>query len=140
MKYEYLKHTADVKFKAYGKNLEETFSNSALAMFNVITETDKVKEILTKSFSVKGKDLKALLYNFLEELLFLIDADFFLLSKVKSLTINKIGKEYSLSCLVVGDTISKDYSTDGDIKAITYHEMEIKQDSQKTMIQVVLDI
>ena len=39
--YEYLEHTADVKFLAYGKTLEEVFENAALAMFNVMIDTEK---------------------------------------------------------------------------------------------------
>ena len=42
MKYRFLSHTADVKFKAYGKTLNESFENSALAMFNVMY-TGKIK-------------------------------------------------------------------------------------------------
>jgi SHS2 domain-containing protein len=139
MKFEYFEHTADVMFKAYGKTLEKAFENSALATFHVMTDTEKVKAVLNKSISVKGHDLKALLYNFLEELLFLLDTEFFLLSKVKGLKIDKIGKEYVLSTLVSGD-LAASYSTHGDVKAITYNEMEIKETTGGCTIQVVLDI
>ena len=30
--FEYLEHTADIKFLTYGKTLEEVFENAALAM------------------------------------------------------------------------------------------------------------
>ena len=41
-KYKFFEHTADAKFQAYGKSVEEAFSNAALAMFSVITDTSKI--------------------------------------------------------------------------------------------------
>ena len=76
MKYKFLKHTADVKFQAYGKTLEESFANAALAMFSVMTDVKKIKPIIKKEFNMKGIDQKQLLYKFLEEFLFLMDAKF----------------------------------------------------------------
>ena len=60
-KYEYLPHTADVKFRAYGKNLEETFSNAATAMMNIMVDTKKVKTATTKKIETEGDDLQSLL-------------------------------------------------------------------------------
>ncbi len=39
--FEFLEHMADAYVAAYGKNLAEAFENAALAMFNVMTETEK---------------------------------------------------------------------------------------------------
>ena len=43
--YEYLEHTAEAKFAAYGKTMEEAFSHAAVAMENIIVETEKIKPI-----------------------------------------------------------------------------------------------
>jgi SHS2 domain-containing protein len=45
--YEYLEHTADVRFRAYGKSLEQAFENAALAMLNVMVETCSVNYSLS---------------------------------------------------------------------------------------------
>ena len=82
MKYKFLKHTADIKFQAFGKTLEKSFENSALAMSNSMYE-QKVKSKLKKKINVSGKNLESLLYNFLEELLFLLDSKGFFVSKIK---------------------------------------------------------
>ena len=34
-RFEVMEHTADAKFKAFGKNDEEKFTNAAVAMFNI---------------------------------------------------------------------------------------------------------
>ena len=55
MKFVFLPHTADVKFQAYGKTLEEVYENSALALINRICNK-KIKAIKKVKFKVKGKD------------------------------------------------------------------------------------
>ena len=138
--YEYFEHTADVKFRAHGKNLEEAFSNAAFAMFNVMINNEDVQPVMRKSISVNGKDLKALLYNFLEEILFLLDSEHFLLSKVDKIKIDRMSGAYVLTALIVGDKTGDKYETSGDVKAITYNEMEIKEEQGGCSVQVVLDI
>jgi len=83
MQYKYISHTADVKFKAFGRNIDAVFSNSALAMFNILGPTNKVKSTKTKKIKVKTKSYDQLLYDFLQELLFLLDTEHFFLHKVK---------------------------------------------------------
>ena len=137
MKFKFFEHTADAKFQAYGKDLEEAFSNAAIAMYNVITDTNKIKAKIKKEIKVEGGDLKSLLYNWLEEFLFLIDTEDFLLSKVEKLKINKMDDTYELMAVAYGDKVGS-YEVKGDIKAVTYQEMEIKK--KPAMVQVVVDI
>jgi len=138
-KYEFFEHTADAKFRAYGKSLEEAFKNAAHAMFSIIT-SDKIGSRITKSITVQGSDLESLLYNFLEEFLFLLDSDFFLLNQIESIKINNVGKEYMLSALVNGDSNTEKYVTETHVKAVTYNEMSINQENEKFVVQVVLDL
>ncbi|MFH0978070.1 MAG: archease [Candidatus Woesearchaeota archaeon] len=136
MRYEFFEHTADAKFRAYGKNLEEAFSNAAEAMFSVMVDCTKVKQTEEREISATGSDTKALLYNFLEELLFLLDSEGFFLHSVKSLKI----KGNDLVATVIGDASTEDYSTHGDVKAVTYNEMEIEEKKGHCFVQVVVDV
>ena len=139
-KFKFLEHTADAKFQAYGKTMEEAFSNAALAMFSILTDTKKIKKKIKKGIEARGHDLKSLLYNYLEELLFLIDTENFLLNRIEQLKLHKKEKEYFLEAIVVGDRYSEKYKTTGDIKAVTYNEMEIKEEKGNVMVQVVVDL
>ena len=131
MKYEFLEHTADAKFRAYGKNLNEQFLNAALAMTSIMFDPKKVKPKIKKEIKIKGLDQKSLLYNLLEELLYLMDTEFFLLNKVSNLKI----KDNTLTATLYGDKASN-YKTTGDVKAVTYQQMEIT----KNYVQVIVDI
>lgn len=134
MKYKFLEHKADAKFQAFGKNLNEAFSNAALAMFSIMVNTKKIEGRTKKEIKVKGKDKKSLLYNFLEELLFLLDTEHFLLHKIEKLEI----KNNELKAKIIGDKISKKYEILGEVKAVTYNQMEIKE--KPYMVQVVVDL
>ncbi|MCA9487518.1 MAG: archease [Nanoarchaeota archaeon] len=133
-KFIFLEHTADIKFQAFGKSLEKAFENSAYALKKTIY-SKKIKKKLIKKVSIKGKDQESLLYNFLEELIFLFDSEKFLLSKIKELKI----EENKLKAILVGD-LAENYNLEMHIKAITYNEMFVKKEKNKWIVQVVLDI
>ena len=80
MKYEYLSHTADTKFKAYGKTLEEAFAKAALALTNVMVDSTKIQKKITKKIVARGDDLESLLYDFLEQFLIFLDSENFFLA------------------------------------------------------------
>ena len=136
-KFEFLEHTADIKFRAFGKTLEEVFENSASALKEILVGDEKVKKNIKKNISVKGKDYESLLYNFLEEFLILFDSENFLLSDVKSIKIDE--KNLTAEAEVSGDD-AKDYQIDEHIKAITYNEMYIKKTKKGWEAQVVVDV
>ncbi|MFO7981529.1 MAG: archease [Candidatus Aminicenantes bacterium] len=139
MKYEFMNHTADAQFRAYGSSLEEAFQNAAEATANLMWETEKIKPIKRKNVNVKGKDRKQMLVNFLEEILFLFESDDFLVHSIKDLSIHKDKKGYQLKAYFEGDQISDKYEIFGSIKAVTYNEMIIES-NDSYMIQVVVDI
>ncbi len=136
MKYEFLPHTADTKFRAYGKTLEEAFTNSAYAMTDVITDHKKVSSTIEKTIKVESENQESLLYDFLEQFLILLDSEGFLLNKIKELKITK----NKLTAKVSGDTKPENYEISTHIKAVTYQEMFIKKEKDQFIIQVIVDI
>ena len=135
-KFKFLEHTADVKFQAFGKTLEKAFENSALALKETISGKIKVKNKVKKKFEIKGKDNESLLYNFLEEFLFLLDSEDFLFSKINKIKI----KDNKLICKISGDKASS-YKFSNDVKAVTYNSMFVRQEKKGGWIcQVVLDV
>lgn len=136
-KFKFLEHTADIKFQAFGKDIEEAFENAALALKKTICEETEILEKEEKKIEVKGKDFESLLYNFLEEFLFLVDGENFLLSKIKNLEIDK--KNFKLNAIVSGDK-ANNYEFTNKVKAVTYNEMFVRQERGKWVVQVVLDV
>lgn len=138
--YEYLPHTADVRFRAYGKTLEKVFENCAIATFNIMVDTKNVKAKTIRSIAAEGADLQALLQHFLEQFIILIDTDNFFLSKIRKIVIKKRKGKYVLTAVAVGDE-AKNYETLGPlVKAITYNEMIVRQEGKQWVAQVLVDI
>jgi len=135
MDYEFLEHTADVKFKAYGKTVEEAFVNSARALLETIYQDTGIDAKTEKVIEVEGDDDKALLYNFLEEIIFLLDSDDFIVSEVRDLKIEG-GR---LGATLVGDDTSG-YEFSNDVKAITYNDMSIKKKGNLWEVIGVFDV
>jgi len=136
MRYRFIEHTADIKFRAFGNTIEEAFENSALAMFHVMYSGGASKKI-RKNISVQGKDFESLLYNFLEELLILFDSEKFFVSEIVRLKIDK--KNFKLNTELAGGK-AENYKIGTDVKAVTYNEMLVHEKNGKWICQVVVDV
>lgn len=130
-RFEYFSHTADAKFRAYGKNIEEQFSNAAIATFNIMFSPDKIKPIIKKEINLEAKRTESLLYDWIDELLFHLDSKRWFLSRIDKIEI----KDNKLHAIVFGDDY-KNYNISGHVKGVTYSEMEIT----KEYVQIVLDM
>jgi SHS2 domain-containing protein len=138
-KYKFFHHTADAKFQAFGQTLEETFTHAALALSSLMWDWEKVAKNIEIPVLIEGKDLEQLLQNFLEEILYLLDTQNFLLSSVGAISLEKERKAWKIRALFVGDALADEYEIFGDVKAVTYNEM-IVNDKAPFMVQVVVDI
>lgn len=139
-KFKFLEHTADIKFQAFGRSMEEAFKNSALATSESVY-SGNIEKILTNEIKIRGTDKENLLYNFLDEIIFLFDAEKFLVSEVRDLKIKKTEKagSFELTAILVGDSSEK-YEIKEHIKSVTYHEMFVREEGDKWVAQVVLDV
>lgn len=138
-KFEFFDVTADVGFRAYGKTLDDAFENAALALFEVMTDTSKIKPQVEKKISIEAEDEYALLYDWLSEFLFILDVEYFMFSKFE-VKIKEKDSQYSLEGMAWGDEFNpKRHESRDEVKAVTYHLMDIKKD-KGYVVQVILDI
>jgi SHS2 domain-containing protein len=136
MKFKFLPHTADIKFRASGKTIEELFENSALALITSLTDK-KIKSKKKITIRAEANDLEGLMYNFLEEFLFLLDSENFIAGNIEEIKLDK--ETFRIIAKVSGDDAKSNYEIN-HIKAITYSEMEIKHLPNRWVAQVVLDV
>jgi SHS2 domain-containing protein len=139
--YEYLEHTADIKFIAYGKNLEDVFENAALAMFNVIIDTEKVSEKTAEEIRLKSPDLESLLVDWLSELLYLFEVNEIVFKKFRVEEIREEEGEYSITARASGEKYyPESHPFETEIKAVTYNQLEVEKIDDGWKAQVVVDI
>lgn len=139
--FKVLEHTADEYIMAYGSDLGEAFESAALALFEVMTDTKTVEPKDEERIEVEAEDEAALLYSWLESLLVRFSVEGKLYSKFN---VNKIAQEngvYSLEATIWGEIYNSDkHLSRTDVKAITYHRMEILKEKDRVAVKFVLDI
>ncbi len=129
--------TSDTAFEANGKNLNELFSSSALAMFEVMINTKQIKPEVKREIKIQANDLKGLLFEWLNELLVFYGAENLAFSKFE-LKIDE--KNFKLEATCWGEEINPDkHETRAEVKAATYHKMEIEK-NEMWKARVILDI
>jgi SHS2 domain-containing protein len=139
--YESLEHTADAYLAAYGKDLAEAFENAASAMFNVMTEVEKIRPTTEDEVEVNGEDEYALLYNWLEALLLRFELKGMLYSKFKVLQLSQEPHGFVLGAEMWGERFDpKRHLQKVGIKAATYHRMEIITSPGGVTLKFLLDI
>jgi SHS2 domain-containing protein len=139
-RYKFLEHTADAKFQAYGKTLEEAFANAALALTDVVIEQIDVHPNEARKIEVISESKESLLYDFLEKILLLMETSRFAIADIPELEIKTKGKEFQLNVMLLGDVGLEKYDYKRDVKAITYNDMFIKEEKGKVVLQVVVDL
>ena len=138
-KFEYFDVTADIGFYAFGKNLNEAFENASLAIFNIISNTDTINPQKSIEFEITSEDEVSLLYDYLEELLFYHEVEFMLFSEF-IIEIEKTDDDYHLKAIIKGEDINWDkHERDCEIKAITFHQMEVNM-SDDVWLKAIVDL
>jgi len=138
-RYRILPHTADGKFQAYGKTLEEAFGNAALATASLMWDWAAVEAKVRHFVHVTGADREQILVKFLGEVIYLFETRQFLLAKVDGLRIRPQFEGLNLEAVLGGETLAPRHEIYGDVKAVTYHDLKIEECDGFT-VQVVVDM
>ena len=138
MSYRTLEHATDAIIEVTADNLKEAFQIAGISVIETILDSTKVDEIDSRKLVVKGKDLKYLLYNWLEEIIILTITDGFAGKRIE-IDILK-NENYEIHAEVFGEGINlKKHEFKVEIKSPTFHEMEIKEDD-KIVMKYLLDL
>jgi len=136
-RYETFDHTADLGILVFGQTYEEVFANAAFALFDLLTDLDNVRESLSYRLHVEAHDQEELLVRWLSELLFLCESQGYLF---KNFLFTQLSQT-SLQAVARGesfDPLRHQFKT--EIKAVTYHQVAIKEKDGKWEARVIFDI
>jgi len=140
-RYEFLEHVSDAYIAAYGKTLEEAFQNAAEAMFQTMIETRTVAVTLEETVAAEGHDREELLYNWLETLLLKFDTEGKVYREFEIEKIEQRNSKFVLKAKIRGEPYKADkHKPKVEVKAVTYHQMEIKEQNRGYMLKFILDL
>ena len=129
--YRFLEHTADIMFEAYGQTYEEALENSAHAMFSVFGAAGESEHA---TFSVSAHNIEELTVQALADMLAYMDTGELIFSRAKVLSFD--AKKNSVEIEAFGE---KKQPRD-TVKAVTYHELQVKHDAKGWAIRILLDV
>jgi len=138
MSYKFLDHATDAFVEVTAKDLHEAFLVTANAVINITLDQDKVEEKERMEFSAYGKDLRYLLFSWLEEITFVLITQGFAIKRIEFEIIEKEG--YSIMAKAYGEPLDlKKHNFKVEIKAPTFYEMKIEQNNEVFM-RFLLDL
>lgn len=135
MDYEAISHVSEAGIRAYGKDSNEAFANTARGLFSLITDISKIRTSQEVEITLSSGSLEELLVDFLNELLFYFDSAGLLFGffdvqiSGTNLRAKAFGEKY----------LEERHPLKTQVKATTYYGLEIKHNDRVT-IQVYFDI
>lgn len=134
--YRYLDHMTDAVIEAYGGTLEEAFENAAKGLNDTMIDLKTVRPDREIKISASGHDLYSLLFDWLDKVMLLLVADGIVMSEFSV----KISG-YSLEGIAKGERLNLErHHYKVEIKAVTYHEMQITQEKGQSTVRFLLDL
>ena len=110
-------------FRAWGTDLADLFETAARAMFSLEYDVDSVPQQESPSVAVQGDDLEGALYAWLSELVWLHDAEGFVLADV---WVDPIGADLAVRGVAIGAPLGDWFRQAGpQLKAVTMHGLEV---------------
>ena len=136
-KFRFINHTADLGVIIFGKTLPELFQNAAESFFSIITELEDIRENEIRHFFLKAPDLEELLVAWLNEFLFLFETEMLLFRRFE---INYLTKS-NLEANAWGEKyIEGRHSIKRVIKAVTFHQLQIREKNGHWQTQIIFDL
>lgn len=132
---------ADIAFEATGKSVEELLESSGKALMNTqVSDLKKIKSKIEKKIEIKSQNEERLLHDFLQELIFLKDAELLLINNYQ-MKIYRTEMGILLKATLKGEPIDNTkHEMLVDVKAVSWHKFEVKREGNQWKAFVILDV
>lgn len=132
-----LDHTADLGMTVRGADLKDLFEGAARSMMQVMVRGKPPESTRTKRLSVRGEDLADLMVRWLGEILYLFDGE---KEVVVDVQINSISKSRLDADLRVVSFDPHLHEILCEIKAVTYHQIEVAKKAHQWEATIIFDM
>jgi len=143
MPYHYLEEigTADIAFEATARDLAELFRDAADATTNVMVDNiDAIQPRETRQIELSNDKLDMLLFDLLQEVIFLKDAERLLL-RIRHVQVAAKDQIHFVKATAEGEPLDAErHHQRADVKAVTLHDFCVEQTQSGWKARVLLDI
>ncbi len=134
--YEIFDHTADIGIKISGNSISEILEKAVLATADLMSGGIEIEPLKKRIFSIEEENIETALVSVLEETVYIFENELFLPSQC-SIKINR--NRYDI--ILKGNISSPEEIKEGtEIKAVTYHQLEIKKVDNKYQATIIFDV
>ncbi len=139
--YTFVDHTADIAVDISASSLEELFSLSAYAWKEVICEQVHFSQSDPKHIELSSFSIETLLVTFISELNFLFQKKYWLMTTIEEIKISEKEDEFYLTSNLKGSSFDlSEIKLKAEVKAVTYHQMEIEELNGQVKTRIIFDI
>jgi SHS2 domain-containing protein len=134
--FQFINHTADVGIRVEAPTLEDLFETAGLAFTELVTSAKSLDCSVERRFKLEEDDIETLLVSWLQELLYLLDTEELVFARFQ-VKLHAL----SLEATAWGEVFDPDRHTiKTEIKAVTYHQLEVAKSDQGWQAQFIFDI
>ena len=135
--FKILDHPADIGIEVEGNSLDELFVNAASGTTSLMIDLSEISTKIKKGINLKGRNIEELFTNWLDEIIYLFDTEGFLAKNIVIETLHTT----SLQATLEGEKYdSTKHEIKLYLKAVTYHQLEIKQTKEGWEAKVFFDV
>jgi len=135
--YRITTHQNELAVRIVGNSQADLFANSGFALFDVLSDIDKIEAAERLSLEVEGSDRDDLMVNWIRELLYLYQGSGYLLKEFK---INEV-KDTLVKAEVAGEKIDPDrHEIKQEIAAVAFHKSRMQKTGNRWIAQVIFEI
>lgn len=135
--YRLLNHTADLGICINGSSLKKLFENAGKALLEQLVNIKQSSECKRLPISLSGTDHADLMVKWLSEILYIFNGENLVVEDimVKSVRENRIN-----SILTFTPFTAAKHDLIREIKAVTYHQIEVKKKKNLWSARVIFDL
>lgn len=135
--YELMDHTADFGIHVFGDNAKNLFQNAAMAMMDQLVETVSLLAREERRITIQGNDWPDLMVNWLREILYLcVGEETF----AQSIQIESIEEKCLTAHLWIDPFSAERHTLKSEIKAVTYHQVQVFETVNRWEAKIIFDI
>ncbi len=137
LSYTPIDHTADMGITVTGTDLEDLFRKAAQSIIQIMLRNSRIKGNESLRISLDGEDLADLMVRWLGEILYLFDAEQKIVSGIRMLKVNSTHLEATVDVAAFRPDQNEIVN---EIKAVTYHQIEVTQKPEGWSARVIFDL
>jgi SHS2 domain-containing protein len=136
-KYRLMTRQSELAVRVLGNSQADLFANSAFALFDVMTDLEKIEVKERLPLEVEGADRDDLMVNWMRELLYLYQGSGYLL---KEFQIREV-KDTLVKAEVCGEKIDPDrHDMKKEVTAVAYHQSRMEKTGNQWTAQLIFEV